>query len=152
MSDLFDLWNIEYNLFFTNIFFTWSSIYGYGLRSSRHFASKIWNVIPANISNVNKLSDLLFLSGFSFTDAEYSQDSRGRKRTIFYSPLTLPPAHEHSDIYLQSCKWDDYHIFLTATLVFTRLLLDDIYHFIESIFDWRGMWCRFSFVCLLIWF
>ena len=36
-----------------------------------------------------------FLSGFSFTDTNDSQDSRGRKGTIFYSTLPLPPAHEH---------------------------------------------------------
>ena len=41
-----------------------------------------------------------FLSGFSFTDTDNSQDSRGREVTIFYSTLPLPPAHEHSDIYL----------------------------------------------------
>ena len=44
-----------------------------------------------------------FLSGFSFTDSDDSQDSRGRKETVFYSTLLLPPAHEHSDIYLQLC-------------------------------------------------
>ena len=40
-----------------------------------------------------------FLSGFSFTDTDNSQDSRGREGTIFYSTLLLPPAHEHSDIF-----------------------------------------------------
>ena len=69
-----------------------------------------------------------FLSGFSFTDIDNSQDSRGREGTIFYSTLPLLPAHEHSDIYLQLCTWDDYHIFLIAPFVFTRLLLDEIYH------------------------
>ena len=52
---------------------------------------------------------------------------RGRRDTFFYSTLPLPPAHEHSDIYLQLCMWDDYHVFFIATLVFTRLLLDEIY-------------------------
>ena len=56
-----------------------------------------------------------------------------------YSTLPLPSAHEHSDIYLQLCTWDDYHIFLIATLVFTRLLLDEIYHLIELLFDWLMM-------------
>ena len=28
-----------------------------------------------------------------------------------YSSLALPPAHGHSDIYLQLCTWDDYHYF-----------------------------------------
>ena len=78
------------------------------------------------------------LSGFSFTDTDNSQDSRGKEGPSF-STLPLPPAHEHSDIYLQLCTWDDYHIFLIATLVFTRLLLDGIYHLIELLFDWLMM-------------
>ena len=44
-----------------------------------------------------------FLSGFSFTDSGDSHDSRGREGTMFYSTLPLPPAHEHSDTYLQLC-------------------------------------------------
>ena len=32
--------------------------------------------------------------------------------------------------------WDDYHVFLIATLVFARLLLDEIYHLIELPFEW----------------
>ena len=81
-----------------------------------------------------------FYQGFSFIDTDDSQDSSGRAGTIFYSTLPLPPADEHSDIYLQLCTWDDYHIFLIATLVFTRLLLDEIYHLIELLFDWLMMW------------
>ena len=71
------------------------------------------------------------LSGFSFTDTDDWQDSRGREGSIFYSILPLPPAHEHWDIYLELCMWDDYHVFLIATLVFTRLLLDKIYQLIK---------------------
>ena len=71
-----------------------------------------------------------------FTDTDDSQDSRGREGTIFYSTLPLPPAHEHWDIFLQLCMWDDYHVFLIATLVFTRLLLNEIYHVIELPFEW----------------
>ena len=59
-----------------------------------------------------------FLSRFSFTDTDDSRHSRGREGTIFYSTLLLPPAREHSDIYLQLCMWDDYRIFLIATLLF----------------------------------
>ena len=92
---------------------------------------------------------IFFLSGSSFTNTDDSQDSRGRKGTIFYSTLPLPPAHEHWDIYLQLCMWDDYHIFLIAPLVFTRLLLDEIYHFIELPFDWLIEWWYVMFVCLL---
>ena len=82
------------------------------------------------------LATLFFLSGFSFTDTGESQNSRGREETIFYSTLPLPPAHKHWDIYLQLCMWGGYHVFLIATLVFTRLLLDEIYHLIELPFDW----------------
>ena len=81
-----------------------------------------------------------FLSEFSFTETDNSQDSREREGTIFYSTLPLPPAYEHSDIYLQLCMWDDYHIFLIAPLVFIRSLLDEIYHRTELPFDWLMMW------------
>ena len=63
----------------------------------------------------------------------------GREGTIFYSTLPLPPAHEHSEIYLQLCMSDYYHIFLIAPLVFTKPLLDEIYNLIELTFDWL-MW------------
>ena len=88
-----------------------------------------------------------FLSRFSFADTNDSQDSSGREGTIFYSTLPLPPAHKHSDIYLQLCMWDDYHVFLISTLVFSRLLLDEIYHLIELPFDW--LTDNVMFVCLL---
>ena len=77
-----------------------------------------------------------FLSGFSFADTDESLDSKGREGTIFYSTLVLSPAHKLWDIYLQLYMWGDYHVFLIATLVFVRLLLDEIYHLIELPFDW----------------
>ena len=43
--------------------------------------------------------------------------------------------------------WDDYQVFLIATLVFTRLPLDAIYHLIELPFDW--LIDDAMFVCLL---
>ena len=58
----------------------------------------------------------------------------GKGGTIFYSTLPLPPAHKHSDFNLQLSMWDEYHIFLIAPLVFTRLLLHEIYHLIELLF------------------
>ena len=88
----------------------------------------------------------LFIRIF-FTETGDSQDSRGRKGTIFYFNLPLPPAHEHWGIYLQFCMWDDYRVFLIATLVFTRLLLDEIYHLIELPFQW--LIDDAMFVCLL---
>ena len=91
--------------------------------------------------------DFFFLSGFFFTDTDDSQDSRGMEGTIFYSTLPLPPAHEHWDNYLQLCIWDYYHVFLITTLVFTRLLLNEIYHLIELPFEW--LIDNPMFVCLL---
>ena len=85
-------------------------------------------------------------------DTDNPQDNRGKEGTFFYSTLPLPPAHEHSDIYVQLCTWDDYHLFLIALPVFTRLLLDGIYHLIELLFHWLMMWYWFKLVCLLIWF
>ena len=38
---------------------------------------------------------LFFLSKFSFTDTDNSQDSRGREGTIFFSTEPLPPAPKH---------------------------------------------------------
>ena len=100
--------------------------------------------ISVELSNFQKLGDwyhcwspyCFFLSGFSFTDTDDSQDCRGREGTFLYFTPPLLPTHQHSDIYLQLCMWDDYHIFLIATLVFTRLLLDEIYYLIELPFDW----------------
>ena len=45
--------------------------------------------------------------------------------------------------------WDDYHMFLIAPLVFTRLLLNKIYHLVELPFDWLIDGVMFIFVCLL---
>ena len=55
------------------------------------------------IISIVKPDFFFFLSGFSFTDTDNSQDSRGREGTIFYSTLPLPPAHERSGTYLQLC-------------------------------------------------
>ena len=62
----------------------------------------------------------IYISFFyqGFLSRTLTTHSRGREDTI----LPLPPAHEHSDNYLQLCTWDDYHIFLIASPVFTRLL------------------------------
>ena len=88
-----------------------------------------------------------FSIGFSLKNTDNSQDIRGRERTIFYSTLPLPPNHEYSGIYWQLFTWDDDHIFLIATLVFTRLLLDEISTLLKLLFDWL-MWCWFcSFAC-----
>ena len=57
------------------------------------------------------------------------------------STLPLSPIYEYPDIYLQLYIWDNYHIFLIAPLIFTRLLLNKIYHLIELPFVWLMMRC-----------
>ena len=96
---------------------------------------------------LNNIYFSFFLSGFSFTYNDDSQDSRGREGTFAYFTVPLPPAHEHSGVHLQLCMWDDYQVFLIAMIVFTRLLLDEIYHLIELPFDW--LIDDAMFVCLL---
>ena len=118
-------------------------------KSKRGGKEKLWPLRPMDLLNLIRnclrtLNNAIFLSGISFTDTYDSQEGRGREGTIFYSTLLLyhpPLAHEHSDIYLQLCTWDDYHIFLIPPLVYTRLLLDEIYHLIELPFHWLMMWC-----------
>ena len=66
---------------------------------------------------------------------------------VFFTDTFIPLAHQHWEIYLQLCMWDDYHVFLIATLVFTRLLLDEIYHLIELPSEWLDD--DAMFVCLL---
>lgn len=68
--------------------------------------------------------------------ADGLQGSSGREGTMFFSSLPLPPAQEHSEIYLQLCMWDDYDVSLIALYAITRLLTDGIYHLIELPLDW----------------
>ena len=61
MSQLFDLWKIEYNLRSQRDFFS-KAVYAirYGLHLLRYFAPKIWYMILAYIRNVSNLSDFPF--------------------------------------------------------------------------------------------
>ena len=97
-----------------------------------------------------------FLSGFSFTDTDNSQDSRGKEMTIFYSNLQLPPAQEHWNIYLQFYTWDDYHVFLITTLVaiknqqfqdvttqisgFSLIWITKLFSHVLKILNYDGLW------------
>ena len=96
------------------------------------------------------VTTLFFSIRVSFTDTGDSQDSKGKKETIFYSTLP-PPLVPRSDKYLQLCMWDDHYIFLIVTLLFTRLLLDETYHLNELPFDWLIDWLmmHWLFICLL---
>ena len=108
----------------------------------------MWKDVSLKLILKNKRGYPDFFSiRFFFSDTDESQDSRGRKETIFYSTLPFPPAHKHSDIYLQICMWDDYHIFLIAppgcySMRFTTL---SNYHLI----DW---WCDVDSCLFTCWF
>ena len=74
---------------------------------------------------------------------------RGQQRKggdHLYYFLLLSPAHNHSDIYLQLYKRDDYHIFSFVSLITTKLLLDEIYHFTELHLDLLMMECWLGFM------
>ena len=65
-----------------------------------------------------------FLSGISFTDTDNSQDSRKGPS------LSLSTTSSRSRIFrhlLEFCIWNDYDVFVIASLV-TRLLFHEIYH------------------------
>ena len=76
------------------------------------------------------------------------QQAKGGDHLLFYSTTHLLTNIQTFILQL----WDDNHIFQIAPLVFTRLLLDEIYHLIELLFDWLMMWAWFVLVYLLIWF
>ena len=90
-----------------------------------------------------------------FTDTDDSQGSRGREGTIFYLTLPLSPAHEHWDIYLQLCMWDDYNVIFNRNVYVYQTAPDcyamrfttvSNYH----LSDWLMMQCLF--VYLMNWY
>ena len=119
----------------------WNSIKTQGI--IRHCSYYIKSVS----SEEHRVSDVawsffVFYQGFLQTMTIHRTAVEGR------GPSFIPLYHFHPlmNIYLQLCTWDDYYIFLIATLVFTRLLLDEIYHLIELPFEWL---INDTFVCLL---
>ena len=72
---------------------------------------------------------------FSYRHWQFTgQQEKGGTMPNFSLPL--PPTSEHSDIYLQLFIWDDYHVFLTASLITTRVLLDKFFHLIVELSFW----------------
>ena len=113
---------------------------------SRHV--RYWEVslqLLGTVSIFDRINDddqhfdehFFFLSGFSFTGIDNTQDSRGREGTIFYSTLPLPSSHKHSDTYLQLCKWLS-HIFNRNACIYQNAL-NEVDHLIELLFDWLMM-------------
>ena len=67
--------------------------------------------------------------------------------TMSYSSLPFPLVLEHSDIYWQLCMRHDCHIFLFASLITTRLLLDEIFQLVKLPFVSMMMQCQ----CFFTW-
>ena len=81
---------------------------------------------------------------FHQTLAIHKIKGEGSDHLLFHSATST---HQHLDIYLQLCLWDDYHVYFISPLEFARLLLDEIYHTIELLLiDW---WCRVIFLSVL---
>ena len=69
-------------------------------------------------------------------------ETAGEGRGLSFIPLCQFYPLTNIETFICNCMWDDYHAFLIATLVFTRLLLDEIYHLIELPFiAWLMMQC-----------
>ena len=88
---------------------------------------------------------LIYQKESTWGTGEKPEDFSFSMWTMFCSSLPLPPANEHSDIYLQLFMWNDYHVFLIAPLVTTRLLINEIYHLFVLPFDWLMRQCYFLF-------
>ena len=83
------------------------------------------------------------LSRLSSTDTDDLQDSRGKEGISYCSTPLLPTAYEHSDMYLQICMWDGYHIFIYQTATSMGFTTLSNYHMID--------WWRDVNFCLLTW-
>ena len=60
ISEIFNLGNIDYNLFSQTDFKQGPvNTVNYGLKSLRYLASKIWNIIPLEIRNSGRLSEFI---------------------------------------------------------------------------------------------
>ena len=116
------------------------------------YSCKVFRYKQAWCSKIIYNLGLIFFSVSIFFHGHWQlTGQKGKGGVIFYSTLPLPPVQEHSVIYLQLCTWDDYHTFLIARLVFTKLLLGEIYHLMELLCDWFMMWYVMKiFVCLLV--
>ena len=71
-----------------------------------------------------------YMFGFSFTNADNSEDSRGNDGDHPYCSLTVQRGHEHLNNHFQFYNWV---MFLIISYVITRLLLSEICPVLEVI-------------------
>ena len=127
----------------------------YCTRKKRPAGRNFGFLLPERLKNFilnEKLNHFFFYQAF-LSRTLTTHRTAGEGRGPFFTPLY----HFHPLTNIQAlicnflCMWDDYHMFLIAPLVFTRLLLSEIYQLIELLFYWLMMWCWLLFVWLLIW-
>ena len=113
---------------------------------------KIWKVSVGDNYEI-EIIHIFFFSIRIFFHGHWrltGQQGKGGDYLLFHATTST---RSRTFRHLQLCMWDDYHIFLIASLVFTRLLLDEIYYrLIELPFDWLMMWRLFLFVYVMIYF
>ena len=109
-------------------------------------ASKWWKPICHGYCSFFLSVFFFFFFFFFFFRHWWFTGQQGKRRGHFYFSLSHSTVHGHSDLYLQLCMWDNCHIFSVALLLSTKLLLNEIYHLIDSPFDWLVMECYFLFV------
>ena len=80
-----------------------------------------WSFIMRLINWIDILKSIFFFLFFFYqgflsrtlTTHRTAEEEKGPS----YSTLPLPPAQEHSDIYLQLCVWDDYHMLMLVIYI-----------------------------------
>ena len=79
---------------------------------------------------------------FQFLGAGFVAPKSGQRREKqrVLEPALLP-AREYSKIYLQLCIVNDYHVYLIASDVIIRLLLDKIFYLWGYPMDWLLIEC-----------
>ena len=117
----------EFNIFPNNF-------YRYLSSGNIKYSVKAWSYKPLP-KNYKILTDTSFsYRGFLHRHWRFTgQQEKEEDHLLFHSTTST---RSQTLFYLQFCLWDDYHVLLIATLVFTRLLLNDIYHLIEIPFEW----------------
>ena len=94
--------------------------------------SKLIQIKVKNNNTKTNCAEIIFFSMRVFFHGHLrltGQQGKGGDHLLFHSTTFL--AHEHSGIYLELRMYYDYQLFLIAPLVFTRLVLDEIYHLIK---------------------
>ena len=147
-------------LFLDFCFFICSVLIWYHLRIYNiciiffYFKGTRWFVIPFSLYKIcfwkhknrvvkDILPEKFFYQSFISRSLKIHRNlGEGRGSSLF---LCNTSTHWWAIIYyLQLCIWNDYHVFLMASHVITRMRLDEIYHLWEVVFDWLLIVCCFN--------